>query len=78
MARFFICDNPKCRFLMDRRVNGRTLNGTQFIVKKCPVCGGNWSTTCPSCGQPLAVKIAGGLPYAMCCERKPITRASAA
>ena len=78
MARFLICDNPKCRYLMDLRVNGRTLNGTQFIVKKCPECGGNWSKTCPSCGQPLAVKMHAGLPYPVCCERKPMARASAA
>lgn len=78
MAHFLICDNPRCRFIMDLRVNGRTLNGTQFIVKKCPACGGNWSANCPSCNQALAVRLIGGLPHSVCCEHKPSTGSRAA
>ena len=78
MSRFLICQNPHCRFIIDRRVNGKTLNGTQFILKKCPECGSPWSSNCPSCGQPLAVKVIAGLPHSVCCERKPSTGARAA
>lgn len=78
MAHFLICDNPECRFIVDLRVNGRTLNGTQFILKKCPLCGGNWSSTCPSCNQPLAVKMVNGLPHSACCQHKTAAGARAA
>lgn len=78
MTRFLICDNSKCRFIMDLRVNGRILNGTQFIVKKCPDCGGSWSSTCPSCNRPLAVKVVAGRPHSVCCAQKTSASARAA
>lgn len=78
MTRFLICDNPQCRFIMDLRVNGRTLNGTQFILKKCPSCGGSWSPTCPSCHQALVVKEVRGLPHSACCQSRPAAGARAA
>lgn len=78
MDHFLICDNPRCRFILDRRLNGKSLDGPQFILKKCPSCGGSWSSTCPSCGQALAVKLVDGLPHISCCQAKTHSTAAAA
>ena len=78
MDHFLVCNNPKCHFVLDRRINGRTVDGAHLILKKCPACGGAWSTTCPSCAQALAVKLVGGLPHFACCDRKPDANARAA
>lgn len=78
MERYSICENPKCHFVLDRRINGKSLDGAQLILKKCPTCGGDWSSTCPSCRLTLAVKLVGGLPYAVCCDRRPHAKARAA
>jgi ssDNA-binding Zn-finger/Zn-ribbon topoisomerase 1 len=76
MERFLVCNNPKCHFVLDRHINGK--DGAHLIVKKCPACGGAWSSTCPACTHQLAVKLVGGLPHSVCCERKPATNARAA
>jgi hypothetical protein len=78
MERFLVCNNPSCHFVLDRRVNGKSQDGAQLILKKCPACGGNWSATCPSCAHSLAVKLVAGLPHAVCCDRKPHADARAA
>jgi len=78
MERFLVCNNPKCHFVLDRHINGTSLDDAQLILKKCPACGGDWSSTCPACAHPLTVKLVGGLPFSVCCERKPATRARAA
>ncbi len=78
MERFLVCSNAKCRFVLDRRINGKSLDGAHLILKKCPDCGGEWSSTCPSCAQPLAMKLVAGLPQFACCERKPKAAAQAA
>lgn len=78
MDRFLVCDNPKCRFILDRRLNAKSLDGAQSILKKCPSCGGSWSSSCPSCGQPLAVKSVHGLPHITCCAPKPHSAARVA
>lgn len=78
MNRFLICDNPKCRFMLDRRLNGQSLDGVQSILKNCPSCGADWSSNCPSCGQALAVKLIDGLPHSSCCERKAHAKVRAA
>ncbi len=78
MQRYLICDNPNCRFVLDRRINGKSLDGAQLLLQKCPACGGNWSSTCPTCSLTLAVKLVGGLPHTTCCERKPQAKARAA
>lgn len=78
MERFLICSNHECRFVLDRRINGKSLDGAHLILKKCPACGGSWSSTCPSCTQALAIRLVGGLPHAVCCERKTTTSAKAA
>jgi hypothetical protein len=68
MDRYLVCDNPQCRHLLDRKINGEYFGEPQLFVKKCPSCGGNWSTVCPSCHQSLAVKSVGGLPHIACCQ----------
>jgi hypothetical protein len=78
MERFLICNNLKCHFVLDRRINGQSPDGAQFILRKCPACGGDWSPTCPSCAQALAMKMEGGLPHSACCNRKPDAGARAA
>jgi hypothetical protein len=49
MARYLNCENSRCRFILDRRMNGKLLGDPQLILKKCPECGGAWSCTCPCC-----------------------------
>ena len=78
MDYFLVCNNSKCHFVLDRRINGISVDGAHLILKKCPACGGDWSTTCPSCAQDLAVRLVGGLPRIVCCERKPAANARAA
>jgi hypothetical protein len=77
MERFLIYNNAKCHLVLDRRIHGKSPDGPQFILKKCPACGGDWSSSCPSCAQALAMKVVGGLPHT-CCDRKPDARARAA
>jgi len=76
MERFLICNDPKCQFVLDRRIDGKSLVGAHLILKKCPECGGNWSSTCPACAQPLAIKLVAGLPQSACCDRKANARAA--
>jgi hypothetical protein len=78
MERFLVCSNPGCRFILDRRINGKSLDGAQLILKKCPACGSDWSSLCPACTRPIAMKLVGGLPHPVCCDRWPIAKARAA
>ena len=78
MEHFLICENPKCRFILDRRIDGKSQDGAEVILKQCPACGRNWSSTCPSCSLTLAIKLVGGLPHTVCCDRKPSAKARAA
>ena len=77
MQRYSICNNPSCRFVLDRHVNGQSTDDAQLILKKCPDCGGTWSTSCPSCAQTLSVRLLDGLLHTVCCDRKPSTGARA-
>ena len=77
MERFLICNNPNCHFVLDRHINGKSKDGAQLILRKCPACGGSWSSTCPSCAQTLAVKVLAGRPHSVCCERKPASAQAA-
>jgi len=70
MTRFLVCVNPQCRFLLDSRVDGLPRVAAQSLLPKCPACGGNWSATCPSCGQPVSVGSVDGLPRLACCGRQ--------
>lgn len=78
MDRYLVCDNPKCRYILDGRINGKTFGKPQLIVKKCPECGGNWSAVCPSCSQPLQVRLVAGMPRSSCCQPKAKANAQAA
>ncbi len=69
MENVLVCENPRCHFVLDRRINGTSLDGVQKIVKKCPACGSGWSSSCPYCDQPLAVNFADGHLIAACCGR---------
>jgi predicted amidophosphoribosyltransferase len=77
MNHFLVCKNPACRFVLDRRIDGKSFDSLQ-LLKKCPDCGGDWSSSCPRCGQALAMKMVDGLPYASCCGQKLRARARAA
>jgi hypothetical protein len=66
MERFLICNNPKCHFVLDRRINGKSFDGAHLMLKKCPDCGGDWGSACPSCARPLAMKLVAGLPQSTC------------
>jgi hypothetical protein len=67
MNHFLVCENPECRFILDRRINGESLDGVRGILKKCPACGCDWSSSCPFCDQTLAVSFIAGLPRSACC-----------
>lgn len=71
MDRYFICNNPRCRFVLDRRIDGRMSHDAHVVLKNCPACGGTWSSICPTCNCSLAVRMVGGLPHVACCDRKP-------
>lgn len=78
MERFLVCNNRKCRFILDRRIDGRSQDAAELILKTCPACGGDWSSKCPSCSQAVAIRLIGGLPQYVCCDRKPSAAARAA
>jgi hypothetical protein len=70
MDSHFICSNPGCRFILDRRVNGASLDGVRKIVNQCPECGSDWVSACPFCERTLTVEFIKGLPHSRCCGRK--------
>lgn len=69
MDSHLICNNPGCRFILDRRIN-ESLDGVRKVVKQCPECGGDWSSLCPFCERPLGVTFVNELPHSVCCGRK--------
>jgi len=75
---YLICKNQSCRFVIDRRVNGKSLDIPQLILKECPACGSAWSSTCPSCSRALTIKFADGLPRLGCCGQRLRAEAKAA
>lgn len=78
MDHLLICENPSCRFVLDRRINGKLLGNPQLILKKCPACRGEWSSICPFCGQSLTVKLINGLLHLTCCGKRLHPEAKAA
>jgi hypothetical protein len=70
MDSHLICTNPVCRFILDRRINGESLDGVGEIVKQCPECGSDWSSACPFCKRPLGVAFVNELPHSGCCGQK--------
>jgi hypothetical protein len=69
MNTHLICNNPGCRFILDRRIDGESLDGVGKIVKECPECGSNWSSLCPFCERPLGATFVNELPHSVCCGR---------
>jgi hypothetical protein len=78
MNNFLVCENPVCRFILDRRINGEFLDGVQHFLGQCPECGSGWSSTCPFCGVAFTVKFVDGLPQSACCSRRLYPQAHAA
>jgi hypothetical protein len=78
MDHFLICENSSCRFVLDRRINGKSLHNLKLILKNCPSCGGRWSSTCPFCSQALTLKVVGGFPHFACCGQRLHAKAKAA
>jgi hypothetical protein len=70
MENFLICENSKCRFVVDLREGGSVLSRSQIVLNECPECGQPWSTVCPFCSQALDVGLLGGLPHCSHCHRK--------
>lgn len=52
-AKMLICENPSCRFLIDLRENGKTMERSSLVIDFCPECGSGWSDRCPFCSEPL-------------------------
>jgi len=67
MQHFMVCENPKCRFILDRRLNGTSTDGVLRVLRKCPDCGHAWSSNCPFCSQSLEMKFVAGTPRTVCC-----------
>jgi predicted amidophosphoribosyltransferase len=70
MDKYLVCSSLGCLFILDRRVNGTSLDGVQKILKTCPACGSDWSSLCPYCADPLTVNFVEGLPCSACCGHK--------
>jgi transcription elongation factor Elf1 len=70
MESFLICENPRCRMVLDLRENGHVLPRSEIVVHECPECGSPWSSTCPFCTKPLEVDWPDGLPHCSDCRQK--------
>ena len=77
MERFSICKNPRCRFVLDRRVLGE-LQKNPPSLSSCPACGDAWSSKCPFCDRDLTINFVGGLCHTACCGQKMRSEAKAA
>lgn len=69
MNRVAMCENQGCRFILDLRLDGTTMDGVQKIVTKCPECGSGWTSVCPYCSDSLSVKLVKGRLLTACCGR---------
>ena len=70
MENFLICDNRECRFILDQRLNGESVDGGLRILRKCPECGSTLSSKCSVCSKELAVKFVAGVPRSQCCGQR--------
>ncbi len=70
MSPFLICENPKCHMVLDLRESGRELRSPEAAFAACSECGGQWSSTCPYCAEPLDVDREVGPPRCLKCRRK--------
>jgi hypothetical protein len=67
MNHYSICENPQCRLVLDRDIDGKTPSDAHLLLKQCPCCGSAWSSICPFCSQGLTIKIVNDLPQFSCC-----------
>jgi hypothetical protein len=70
MESFLICENPRCRMVLDLRENGHVLPRSEIIVNECPECGSPWSSVCPFCNKLLEVDWRDGHPSCSGCRQK--------
>jgi hypothetical protein len=70
MDHFLICENPKCRFVLDLHEGRNVVSRSDILLSECPECGRPWSNHCPFCIQPLGVAWRGELPHCSNCRRK--------
>jgi hypothetical protein len=70
MESFLICENPRCRMVLDLRENGHVLPRSEIIVNECPECSSPWSSACPFCNKPLEVDWRDGRPSCSGCRQK--------
>jgi predicted RNA-binding Zn-ribbon protein involved in translation (DUF1610 family) len=78
METFLICENPKCRFVLDLGEKGRVASRRRAVLNDCPECGHQWSRTCPFCSHPLGVAWPNELPSCSSCHQKLKAEAEAA
>jgi hypothetical protein len=70
MQSFLVCENSRCRMVLDLRENGRVMRRWELIIDECPECGGRWSSNCPFCGKSLEVVWRAELPHCSRCHQK--------
>jgi hypothetical protein len=70
MPRYLICDNPRCRFVLDLQVSGKQLRLSRLPLSDCPECGSEWSASCPFCVQPLNLAWRDQRPHCARCDRR--------
>ena len=77
MDHYLICQNPKCRFVLDRLIDGKPMDIPR-LLKNCPACGSAWSSTCPFCSRTLSVTFDSGFPDSACCGHRLRAESAAA
>jgi DNA-directed RNA polymerase subunit RPC12/RpoP len=70
MPRYLICNNPRCRFVLDLQISGKALRRSRVPLSECPECGSGWSTSCPFCAQPLNLAWHDQRPHCAHCSRR--------
>jgi hypothetical protein len=70
MNHYLECSSPKCRFVLDLRIDGKSNGHWRFILSKCPECGEKWSSSSPMSRDALAAHWQSKLPPCSCCSRK--------
>ena len=70
MNHYLECSSPKCRFVLDLRVDGKSNGHAPFILSKCPVCNEKWSSRSPMSREALGEHWQAKLPPCSCCNRK--------
>ena len=68
--RFLICENSRCRFVLDLFAEGKMLSRRSLHLSNCPECGATWSLQCPFCSHTLEVTWIEELPHCGRCLQK--------